>query len=399
MTEKEIRDLIPVIPQNVRFIQTDDLDYIIELADNNYKVRIKKDLYNYLLLIDGVQSLEELTKIFNSQSNFNLSVEYFYDLLTNKLGVFKFISQDKEVNIPKRTYLHLRYILIGEKVVDKIVTFSRFLFNKYTFISIIIFSFLFICFHNIYNISILNNYIENAKSGFIILTLFLIVLNAIIHELGHASACKYFGAQQNGIGFGFYLFTPVLFTDVSDAWKLNKRRRIVVNLGGIYFELIFNSLILITYYITGFKPLLILPAYVITKFLFDLNPFLRYDGYWILSDIVEIPNLRNQSYKKIKEFVSKIKERKLNFSGKDYFLFFYGIISSLIIISFIVYITVVNPSLILEGWKHLYNLIMNLIISNSIIYNFEEIFFKIFIPFIFYVMIIKYLLSFFKFKK
>jgi putative peptide zinc metalloprotease protein len=64
---------------------------------------------------------------------------------------------------------------------------------------------------------------------------------SILHEFGHAAAGKRFGATPGDIGFGFYFIAPVFFSDLSDVWKLPPKERIIVNLGGIYFELIVAS--------------------------------------------------------------------------------------------------------------------------------------------------------------
>ena len=70
-----------------------------------------------------------------------------------------------------------------------------------------------------------------------IIGLFTFILgSSFFHELGHASACKYFGIQHGGIGFGLYLNFPVLYTDVTEVWKLKRGQRCVVNLAGVYFQ-------------------------------------------------------------------------------------------------------------------------------------------------------------------
>ena len=116
--------------------------------------------------------------------------------------------------------------------------------------------------------------------------LFIFILGFVsvtFHELGHATATSYFGAKHGGIGGGFYLFSPVYFADVSDIWKLKPSQRIVVNLAGIYFELIISSLYILIGFIWGKEILLITGVLIFTKSLLNLNPFLRSDGYWILS--------------------------------------------------------------------------------------------------------------------
>lgn len=67
----------------------------------------------------------------------------------------------------------------------------------------------------------------------------LYIISSFFHELGHASACRYFKVEHGGIGLGLYLTFPVFFTDVTKIWTLPRKQRAVVNSAGIYFQLIF----------------------------------------------------------------------------------------------------------------------------------------------------------------
>lgn len=117
-----------------------------------------------------------------------------------------------------------------------------------------------------------------------------------IHELGHAAATKYYGMKPHEISFGFYLVFPVFFADVSEAWSLNKYKRIVINLGGIYFQLIINSILVALAFIYPDSSILATLIYTnLFVVAYSLMPFLRYDGYWIYSDLFELPNLMGRS--------------------------------------------------------------------------------------------------------
>lgn len=122
--------------------------------------------------------------------------------------------------------------------------------------------------------------------------LLLYIASSGFHELGHAAACRHFGIKHGGVGFGLYLSFPVFYTDVSDVWKLPKKQRLVVNMAGTYFQLIF-LLPLIAIYLYNFNP--VLKYFIITvnlNFLITLNPFFKFDGYWMVSDLLGVPNLR-----------------------------------------------------------------------------------------------------------
>ena len=124
----------------------------------------------------------------------------------------------------------------------------------------------------------------------VLLSLFLI--SSFIHELGHASACRYYELEHGGIGFGLYLNFPVFYTDVSSIWKLSRKKRLLVNFAGVYFQLILLIPILLIYFFT-FNSSLKYFIYIINfNFLLTLNPFLKFDGYWIVSDLLGVPNLR-----------------------------------------------------------------------------------------------------------
>lgn len=69
----------------------------------------------------------------------------------------------------------------------------------------------------------------------------------LLHELGHSTASLRHGIQPGKIGFGFYLIFPVLFSDVTKSWLLPRRKRLVVNAGGVYFQLIVNVLLMSGY--------------------------------------------------------------------------------------------------------------------------------------------------------
>lgn len=124
--------------------------------------------------------------------------------------------------------------------------------------------------------------------------LFLAIL--FFHELGHASAAFSYGIQPKDIGFGLYFIFPVFFTNVTAAWELNTLKRTIVNIGGIYFQLLVNLVLIVLAWLDAFKG--------ISQMLFIINsisiivsliPFLRYDGYWIVSDLCRIPNLRKKA--------------------------------------------------------------------------------------------------------
>ena len=123
----------------------------------------------------------------------------------------------------------------------------------------------------------------------------------IIHEFGHGLTAKHFGGEVHEMGMLFLVLTPALYCDVTDSWLLpNKWHRIWISAAGIYVELFLASLATFVWFNT--EPGLLNSLSMAVMFicsvntvLFNANPLLRYDGYYVMSDWLEIPNLRIKS--------------------------------------------------------------------------------------------------------
>jgi putative peptide zinc metalloprotease protein len=125
---------------------------------------------------------------------------------------------------------------------------------------------------------------------------FLVVIglslaSAAFHECGHAAGCRYGGARPGVIGVGIYLVWPSFFTNVTDSYRLSRAGRLRTDLGGLYFNLIFMLALAAVYSATSSEILLLVIAVTHLEMLEQLLPFVRFDGYFILSDLVGVPDL------------------------------------------------------------------------------------------------------------
>ena len=142
---------------------------------------------------------------------------------------------------------------------------------------------------------------ELARPGFWPIWLAAVAMVKVFHEFGHALACRHFGARPREMGVLLLAGMPTLFCDVSDAWRLpSKWRRIGVSAGGMFVELLIAAVAAIVWSrsepgIVHAIALSLLIVCSVGTLAINANPLLRYDGYYILSDWLEVPNLAERA--------------------------------------------------------------------------------------------------------
>ena len=125
----------------------------------------------------------------------------------------------------------------------------------------------------------------------LMLMLGLVILSAAFHECGHATACAYGGARPGVMGAGLYIVWPAFYTDVTDAYRLGKGGRLRTDLGGVYFNVIFILITAGVYAVTGYEPLLLIIPFQHLEIAHQFLPFIRLDGYYIVSDLTGVPDM------------------------------------------------------------------------------------------------------------
>lgn len=149
-----------------------------------------------------------------------------------------------------------------------------------------------------------------TKEGFFYYFLSLVFVKSL-HELGHAFTAKRLGCKVSTMGVAFLVLFPVLYTDTTDAWRLkSKYQRLQIVVSGIKVEL---YLALIATFLWSFTPDGILKSILfiiattswISSVLINISPFLRFDGYYALSDITDSKNLQPRSFAMARWFIRK----------------------------------------------------------------------------------------------
>ena len=159
------------------------------------------------------------------------------------------------------------------------------------------------------------------KSGTVEMWLLLgatFLITKFLHEMGHAFSCRKFGGEVHEIGIMFLVLMPCPYVDASTAWGFSSKwQRILVAAGGMIAEVFIAALAAFVWAFTGPETVTHQVAYYtmliasVSTVLFNANPLLRYDGYYMLSDWLEIPNLQQKSreytFGLIKRYVFRVK--------------------------------------------------------------------------------------------
>lgn len=135
----------------------------------------------------------------------------------------------------------------------------------------------------------------------------------VCHEFGHGLTCKRFGGECHEMGFMLLVFTPALYCNVSDSWMLpNKWHRVFIGAAGMYVEMFFASVATFIWWFSTPGVLInqlslsVMFVCSVSTLLFNGNPLLRFDGYYILMDLIEIPNLRQKSTEITRRFLTTV---------------------------------------------------------------------------------------------
>lgn len=283
--------------------------FLLEIDDRHFLVSGATRAL-VLALLSRPTSLEELEQRYQTESGQFIAASELLELASKNLPAALFHDAPEKARSMPFT---VSVTLLPSKLASKITACFAWLFTP---ILAKILVPLFVLLH----IAVLPSAMQAAHSGWSGTTsvqlICLLLLSGLLHELGHTSACRYFGCPHGGIGFGLYFIFPAWYADVSKAWRLSRKQRAVVDLGGVYFQAIL--LIAIDGYalLNGFEQsefALKLIWLITFTMLFTLNPVFKFDGYWLLSDLSGIHNLHQQVQKSSAEFFGALfARRKIN---------------------------------------------------------------------------------------
>ena len=198
----------------------------------------------------------------------------------------------------------------------------------------------------IYNISTLHHF--HLDTNYMVYLFIIYIVSAFIHEFGHIAACNRFTKKNGEIGVGIYFLFPVFYSNITPIWTAKKEERIVTNLAGVYVQLYILTALFILYLITGIHEIQDIIALSTLVIIYQLIPFIRTDGYWILSDLTDSPNLLSNSNKRVIDFIKNPFKFKIN-NKNEVLELIYGLFNQVFMIFIIVRIILTYKTKLFTG--------------------------------------------------
>lgn len=302
--------------------------WVLELSGTHFI--INDDTKKLIDILSVSKNYKDAALRFSSdfkESDFN---EKEFEIFTEKIfsGIPIFNSNEDQTTTSK-SFIRFQKELLSSSLAGKLSHPISFLFSKFFFWG----SFSILCLLGI--IVIIKQPVFPATEFSPLWILIIYTSTIILHELGHIAACRKFTGKNGEIGFGIYFIFPVLYSNISSVWLAGKQERIITNLAGIYMQLWCMLLFYLIYFFTH-NALSLFISYLITLYcIIQIFPFIRSDGYWLLSDITSTSNLLEKSKTEINSFIRDPKLWIKKKQEKKIFLICYSIFNYAILLYFI----------------------------------------------------------------
>ena len=250
-------------------------------------------MYGLLEAVDGERDNEELAEALSQKLGRRLGAEHI-ERIAQKLAAQGLLAGSEHRAPPKRNpLLALRWkvLVTNPQITRRLTAPFTFLFRPWVMWPVLA------CCVGVFWFVLFHKGVASATSeafhnpGLLLLVFALAVASAGFHELGHAAACRYGGATPGGMGMGLYLVWPAFYTDVTDTYRLPRRDRLRVDLGGLYFNSVVAVVTMAIWLVWRQDALLLLVALQVLQMVKQLSPVIRADGYHILSDATGVPDL------------------------------------------------------------------------------------------------------------
>jgi putative peptide zinc metalloprotease protein len=278
--------------------------YIVRRADGQV-IQLSRLLYLLAASVDGQRNQAQVAEVLSAKLGKIVQAEHVAFLVDNRLRPVGIISADPDdeqahakppmaVKADPLLALKFRVGVVPERVVWRIAGVFAPMFWPPVILALLA------GFVGVDVVIIVNGGLGQIvpsavalvyQPALTLLVLALILVAAAFHECGHVTACRYGGARPGVMGFGLYLVWPALYSTVTDSYRLGRVGRLRTDLGGVYFNVVFITALSAAYLDTGAAWLLVAIVALHIETATQFLPMVRLDGYYILSDLIGVPDL------------------------------------------------------------------------------------------------------------
>jgi len=284
--------------------------------------RFSPAAYRFIGMMDGKHTVQQLWDAINLQTGDQAPTQdevirllgqihaadaLICDVTPDSRELFRRYQRQERMKLKQRfwTPMAIRIPLLDpERFLDRTLPLARLVLNSYTTVLWLLIVIIGTVLAAVHWSDLTENIVDKALTPQnLILLWFIYPIVKALHELGHAYTTKLSGGEVHEIGIMFLVFMPVPYVDVSSAWGFrDKGKRMLVGASGIAVEMFLGALALFvwlsvesgTVHTVAYNVMLISG---VSTLLFNGNPLLRFDGYYVLADALEIPNLGARSNK------------------------------------------------------------------------------------------------------
>ena len=360
----------PQAPRGLR--PAEGLELLGPLQDSGYKdevalvrradgqvVQLGPLMYALLECADGRRGPDELAAAMSERLGRRVEEEHLVALVQKLAG--QGLVAGTEDKAPPRANpllgLRWKYLVTDPARTDRLTSPVTRLFRPWLVVPVLI-AFLGVAWFVLVQEGVASATAQAFQSPELLLLVFLLALaSAGFHELGHAAACRYGGARPGGIGVGLYMVWPAFYTDVTDAYRLPRRDRLRVDLGGLYFNTLVAVVTVAVWLVLRVDALLLIVAIQLLQMVQQLSPVIRADGYHILSDLTGVPDLYQHMGPTLRRLVPGGKREPSALTGRARLLVTAWVLIVVpILLAISVSLILVFPRLIATAWASAQNL-------------------------------------------
>jgi putative peptide zinc metalloprotease protein len=259
--------------------------YLVGQESGSY-VCLSASAYSLMKTIESGVTFEELAATLNTRQNASkLSAEQLKEAHAKIIEKLRVSMAKMKDDLPFGFWLRLP--IVPERIVARLSEGMAFLYQPF-------WAGLMLFLIAVSGVDLWRGGLFKASHSDLLIAYGIYLVTLAVHEFGHTAACSAFGIRPTEIGFTIYLIYPAFYSDVSSCWRLNRWRRVAVDLGGFYFQLVAGSICLLLYHLVGWNPLRVAEVVIIYTAAFSLNPIFKFDGYWMLTDMLGVTNLGRQ---------------------------------------------------------------------------------------------------------